>query len=1121
MYVPALLAESPYRAAPYRTTAAAAAAASGTAVLDVFPALTSATATALFPHASVSKQDFTITKKSRTEFIRTFIWETDASLGLVSQKADTDTIVYEFPGVAVAYAAAGFNQNQDKGRDIKESFVTRAGVFAVGPNGSSDGSYVPTTAGEFIDIDYHLYYRPRSAVGTDTILVFIEDGTRDPTGYLQDPRDTSLVSTDKVTESRSPSVGLDGTIIPYAGTDKDLIYNTLSLEIPVDTVIIDGDSALEEPDALTSFSIVFDAVSSSGSTAGQTENDPSTMTVNATLINEQAGETYTYRWNWSRFFDLEGDNAMIGMPDGAVIRGLGNHQVTFSDATGLHPDFSSVKVTIRASQGLDPEGTLRPFDPSTFDPTASLVENVDRDYVFLDNYDASTDAVRMNLVGFKAAVKLDLTSDPTEAHMIITPKTNSAGEIIASGAEIAEAVRYYLANAPKITTLQASDASFSLMTVYSKGTTTDAIPYMTTIISSDVDGKVFSGRTADDNAGSSLELHFENSDDYLNVRDTGSPVLSVTILDTVPEHNGSTFIVNLSNAYPPVINGTIGTISDITYSFVSLSTDGVTASSKKSKANNEIFLSVANDTDADGAVTFISRVKRDNAGTNDTYTMQERSVVVDGSAIGAPSTRANQFVAYWDVRRISNQGTPLLKAPGNSNINYWVMAENVDFVGSGADGNTNAALYRAYYNRIYNAAIVDTDDPSEAHNQAKLGATAAINGINMANSALLITAQALLSSTPAAGTTSQTALSTAGTGEFPVQNGAVGTANTTLYRVNNDIIAANSAFSPLAGQTTTALMATSTAAITAAVPVATAGGVGLGAALYNGILAANQSVAPARYDRAHFIAKAAVISYDKNGLDDVAKAHKLATYNAVYTAIYNASIADGDTVSQATNQATFGADCAQSGITPANFTLAYNNYIVLFPNTGVPNTSQAAGLAALNARIAVINAKVLANANTAITQTGSAAVPGMAAAVTGAVTAAHGIRHATYNAVYTAYLVNNAGLQFNADIVATAACSSLGNVDMDYRNTIPTEAQIFNQGLKGDSGQHDATLASDPDDPTNVDLQHMLFNTRLILPTAVTARDAYFVRFRFRPGVAASDGAQPIMTNEFMITVTE
>jgi hypothetical protein len=72
-----------------------------------------------------------------------------------------------------------------------------------------------------------------------------------------------------------------------------------------------------------------------------------------------------------------------------------------------------------------------------------------------------------------------------------------------------------------------------------------------------------------------------------------------------------------------------------------------------------------------------------------------------------------------------------------------------------------------------------------------------------------------------------------------------------------------------------------------------------------------------------------------------------------------------------------------------------------------------------------------------------------------------------------------------------------------------------------DSGQHEATLSSDPDDPTNVDLQHMLFSTRLILPTAVTARDAYFVRFNFRPGVSASAGAQPIMRNEYIITVTE
>ncbi|PCJ59212.1 MAG: hypothetical protein COA79_10960 [Planctomycetota bacterium] len=663
----ALTANTTTNAAPYIL--------SGATVTDVFPASTGPTTVAvtqLFPSGVSGLQSTTITKKSRTEFVRNFQWEdetefdggTGTNVTTVSQAAQTDTVMYESDPLAL-----------DRGADIKSSFVTR---------NTADGSHTPNTAGEFLDLIYHLYYRPRSSVGTDIINVFIEDGTQEPTGNLLNPRDISVAGlgtlAEQIDATRSPTVALDGSILPYSdSSDEDLIYNTLSLEIPVDTVIKDEGGELEEPDALVSFAISFD-------TTASTDNDPSTMAVRADLTNARAGETYTYRWNWSRYFELDGDNSLIGMPAGAVLHGEGIHEITFSDATDKHPDFTSIRVTVRPSAGLDPEGTLRPFDPSTFDPTQSpaLVENVDRDFVFLDNYDGGTDALDMSAAGLKAAVKLDTATDPTEAHLIITPRTNGAGELIASGTEIAEAIRFYLINSAKISALKIADSSFELLDVYAKGSQLDNVPSWGASLAGEETGEVLTnGRTADDNAGNSLSLNFADSTEYEKVRDNGSPQLTVHILDTVESHNGTIYLVDLSNAYPPVVNDDGETVSDTTYTFVNLATDGVTTN----PVNQAFTLSVANDTDADGAVNFIMRVKRDTGGTNEAALMQERTVVVDGSALGAPITRENQFVAYWEVLKISDQSTNRLLALGGDNTNFWVIGDATDFVGSGADGD--------------------------------------------------------------------------------------------------------------------------------------------------------------------------------------------------------------------------------------------------------------------------------------------------------------------------------------------------------------------------------------------------------------------------------------------------
>lgn len=1068
----------------------------GNVVKEIFPSISSINTTALFAHGDVAKQNFTITKKSRTPLVKLFQWEdeTTVALGFVpKQQADTDTIVYD--------------QDQDfttasGGRDLRSSFFSRGGTGA-----GNEGTYVANTGGEFLDIEYHLYYRPRSAVGTDTITVFIEDGTKDPTGNLAGPRDPSIASTTvagKIAESQSPTVGLDGTIIPYNGSDKNLIYNTLSLEVPVDTVFESEESFLEEPDALVSFSIVFDAVANSGSTAGQSESDPSTMTVNADLINERAGETYTYRWNWSRYFELAGDNAFIGMPAGVTLHGADNHQVTFSDATGLHPQFTTVKVTIRASEGLDPEGTLRPFDPSTFDPTLTYVENVDRDYVFLDNYDSGIDALNLSAGGFKAAVKMDLTTDPTEAHVIVTPKTNSSGQIIASASEIAEAIRFYLANANKITSLLTADSSFKLMDVYAKGSTTDPTPYWTATEAADINGQVLgNARTADDNAGSSLELNFANSDDYLNVRDAGSPVLSVTILDTVETHNGSTFIVNLSNAFPPVLEDPGVTLSDVLYSFVSLASDGVTASSKKSKTNTEQFLSVADDTDADGAVTFNMRVKRVNAGVNDTELMQAKTVTVDGSLLGGKSTRENQFVAYWDIKRVSDQTTQRLLAAGNSNVNDWVVHTAVDFVGSGADGNANSITYAAMYKAVYNANIaVAGATTAEADAQAKAAATNTINGITGANLTLALAVGEFPGTGNAAGSAAATAALTV-------------TRTAVINRVSNAIQAAHALEVP--APTTT--LAASIVPVTAAGQYAAGSAVvGLKANIFNSVYTAVD------------VADTPVVSYRlalaganavDNGITDVtADAEMLATYNAVYTPTYVAALAVPATVPQATSIATIAATAAAAGCNNANLVLIVNS---------LPGSAAAVGTAASTALATrllavrgLVNAAITASVNTAKPALGGGQPAAAIAAVLAAWpagAAATGMRSIVYNATYTSIDVANTPTQSTR--VANASPSPFGNIAEDSKNLIPSEAQKFNLGSKGNAGEHSATLATDPDDPTNVDLQHMLFSCRLILPTAASARDSYMVNFRFRPGVADTISAPPIMTNSFIITVTE
>jgi len=129
------------------------------------------------------------------------------------------------------------------------------------------------------------------------------------------------------------------------------------------------------------------------------------------------------------------------------------------------------------------------------------------------------------------------------------------------------------------------------------------------------------------------------------------------------------------------------------------------------------------------------------------------------------------------------------------------------------------------------------------------------------------------------------------------------------------------------------------------------------------------------------------------------------------------------------------------------------------------------------------------------------------------------MRSAVYNAIYTSIDVANTPTQ--ARRIALAGCAPFGNIAEDRRNLIPANAQKFNLGNKGNAGQHDAELATDPDDPTNTDLQHMLFSCRLILPTAPAARDSYMVNFRFRPGVMDTVSVPPIMTNSFIITVTE
>lgn len=1067
----------------------------GNIVKNVFPSFSTSTVTALFAHGDIAKQDFTITKKSRSPLVRLFQWEdeTTVAFGFVpSQAAATDTIVYDQDSDFTT--ASG-------GRDLRSSFISRSGTGA-----GNFATYEANSGGEFIDIAYHLYYRPRSSVGTDTITVFIEDGTKDPTGNLNGPRDSSIVSptlVGKIAESHSPTVGLDGTIIPYNGSNKDLIYNTLSLEIPVDTIADSTESFLEEPDALVSFSIVFDAVANAGSTAGQSETDPSTMTVRADLINERAGETYTYRWNWSRFFELAGDNAMIGMPAGAVIHGNGKHQVTFSDATGKHPTFATVKVTIRPNAGKDPEGTLRPFDPSTFNPTLTYVENVDRDFVFYENYDSGTDALNMSVGGYKAAVKMDLTTDPTQAHVIITPKTNGNGQIIASGGEIAEAIRYYMSNSSKIATLVVSNSSFKLFDVYAKGSTADATPYFTTVRASDANGLVLgNSRTADDNAGPSLDIKFANSDDYLNVRENGSPVLSVTILDTVPSHNGSTFIVNLSNAFPPVLETPGVTISDVLYSFVSLSTDGVTASSKKSKTNTEQFLSVANDTDADGAVTFNMRVKRVNAGTNDTQVMQNSSKVVSGVALGGKSTRENQFVAHWEVARVSDQGTQKLLAPGNSNLHDWVIAAPVDFVGSGADGNTNSITYDAMYKAVYNAVIsIALAKPNEAIAQASAAASAAMEGINGAN--------LTLSQAP---------------GEFPGTGNATGSSNATtaltvtrtavITRVQQAIAAARVSNSAVTAQAAAILPVTATS-----YPAGSAV-VGLNSSVFNAVYTAVDVADTPLIS--YYLALAGSKAVDNDSLDVTATAERKTTYDAVYSAVNAASLSALSTVAEAQNHATIAASAAAAGCSQDNIDLI----VASLPGAG-------ATLAGTTARSAVATrrAALIASVNAAITTAVNAEKPVLTISATtvhaavlavwpvAGTSSATGMRSAVYNAIFTS--VDTTETPTVARRIAAAGCAPFGNIAEDGKNLIPANAQKFNLGNKGNAGEHDATLATDPDDPTNTDLQHMLFSCRLILPTAASARDSYMVNFRFRPGVMSNVSLPPIMTNSFIITVQE
>lgn len=1073
---------------------------SGVAVKNVFHAFTSISNTPLFAHGDTAKQNFTITKHSRREFIENFQWEdeTTVSLGFVpSQAAPTDTVIYD--------------QDQDfttasGGRGLRSSFISRSGVGA-----GNEGTYVANAAGEFIDIEYHLYYRPRSSVGTDVVTVFIEDGTRNPTGNLAGPRDPNIVSiglASRIAESRSPSVGLDGKIIPFEGSGKDLIYNTLSLEIPVETVIVSNESVLEEPDALVSFSIQFDAVANSGSTIGQTVVDPSTMTVFADLINTRPGETYTYRWNWSHYLELAGDNAFIGMPAGATIRGTDKHQITFSDATGKHPEFTSIKVTIRASEGRDPEGTLRPFDPASFDTSLNYEENKDRDFVFLENYDTGTDALNTSLLGLKAACKLDLKTDPSRAHLIVTPKTNSSGEIIASASEIAEAIRYYLLNSTIMNNFLISNPNFKLMDVYAKGSTTDATPYWTKTRSSDLNGQILgNARTADDNAGSSLKIKFANSEDYKNVRDTGSPLLMVTILDTVETHNGSTFIVDMSNAYPPVLEGSSAAITDVQYSFVSLATDGVTASAKKSKTNTEQFLSVANDTDADGAVTFNMRIKRDNVGVNDTDLMQNANSVVDGNQLGGPSTRENQFVAYWEVKKVSDQSKQKLLAPGNSSLNDWVLASSVDFVGSGADGNTNSITYERMFRDVYTAHMADpAGTPENALNQARLAARYAIAGIHSANQT------STLNLTP--GGTATTAGRVQATATLTNIRAAV------VARIRAACIAAWQQNQPTAGLTQVEVTNRVVTGTAPALYNATSAVTGLKANLYNNLYAYCLTQTP-NHLKCHLIALAAANAHDNGLLDTIAIEDKLDAYKAVYNPTYYASLGGGSTVTQAKFHADLAGNAAAGGANNANIVSLITNQA----GAGAAAAGVAAGIALENRRIVVV-AKIVSAITTAVNRE----VPPLAGQPAGAINQVQtvimpvgapctGMRSPIYNLVHDQ--VDAASTALQAGRIAVDATIPFGNIAEDYTNLIPIEAQLFNRSILGDAGLHDATLATDPDDPTNLALQHMLFSCRLILPSAPEARDSYFVTFKFRPGVSPDVGLPPIMSNSFIITVTK
>jgi hypothetical protein len=1112
----------------------------GSVETDVFPITSSSDATSLFPHGDIALQDFTLTKKSRTSIVRNFIWDTTTtsvagvSVTTLSQAADTDTLIYD--------------QDEDTntsapGRDVRSSFISRSTPIAVPTN---QGTYQATNGGEFIDIQYHLFYKPRSSVGTDTIIVFLEDGKVDPSNAItiptfgnlnnlstnlcgpRDPWVLSATTAAKIQEARSPAVGINGRIIPFEATalvDADIIYNTLTLEIPVDTVGIDTSSNLEEPDADTAFSIKYDAVAESGSTVGQTENDPSTMTVSATLTNEQAGETYTYRWNWSHFFELEGDNNFIGMPAGAALHGLGKHVVTFSDAVGLHPEFANVKVTIRPSAGKDPEGTIRPFDPTTFNPLAvTLIENIDRDFVFYDNYDAGVNAVNMSLGAFRAAVKLDTETDPTVAHLIVTPKTNGNGEIVASGDEIAEAIRYYVLNSPFILSTVATNSTFKLFDVYARGSTTDTEPYWISSDASEVNGVVFGGaRTADDNAGSSLDIKFKNAADYLNVRESGAPVLTVRILDTVPAHNGSVYIINLSNAYPPILSASTGTINDITYSFVSFATDGVTASSKKAKENNEIFLSVAEDTDADGAVSFVARVKRDNAGTNDTNYMQERTKKIDGVAIGAPSDRSNQFVAYWDVRRVSDPTNATLASnllgPGNSSLNNWVMTNTVDFVGSGADGNAQSIVYTAVYRAIYNAGIVDIATPVAGYTlavvnaQAVAGATAAYYGATAANVTAIVNGVLAGGTGAALGGAAVTAAIAVNTARIQLATTAYTTAANGFTAIAGTIAANNAAI----------------AALTSAIEN--------GSDVYRAVFAATLGSEGAGSEiRCHGVASVAANAANRGILDEVAIKDASDTYTAVYNAVYSASLVDLDATAVAVANATIAGNAASLGATAAQVNAIVVQQALLAVATAGATNATAGGLI-VTSRAVTKRDRIITAFASAVTSSVpvSAYVLGVANAnaitvvqvaggfmndgTTGCVTRGGGV----FNTVYAGVVATDTELLRPgvAARVAKLATGPFGKVAEDWNDSIPDLAQKFNSGVKGDAGQHDAILASDPSDPTNVDLQHMLFSCRLILPTSAAARDAWNVTFMFRPGVAATVGAPILISNNFIITVLE